>query len=130
MFFSKLWERIHSDFNGVDDTSLHRVVEKVNLIVDQSALKSIKATASPIVVGSEECNDKHVSDEDFELAIQLLQMPYTPGCTKIFEGAPDVDITPEPVWTHSPSGAQLYAGSEQGNQHKGYDVHLRSHLKH
>lgn len=115
MFFSKLWERIHSDFNGVDDTSLHRVVAKVNLIVDQSALKSTKATASPNVVSYEECKDKLVSgeikatfsDEDFELAIQLLQMPYTPNCTKIFEGAPDVDITPEPVCTPTSSGAQL-----------------------
>ncbi len=115
MFFSKLWERIHSDFNGVDDTSLHRVVAKVNLIVDQSALKSTKATASPNVVSCEECKDKLVSgeikatfsDEDFELVIQLLQMPYTPNCTKIFEGAPDVDITPEPVCTPPSSGAQL-----------------------
>ncbi len=115
MFFSKLWERIHGDFNGVDDTSLHRVVEKVNLIVDQSTLKSTKSTASPNVVSCEVCKDKLVSgemtatfsDEDFGLAIQLLQMPYTPNCTKIFEGAPDVDITPEPVCTHPPSGAQL-----------------------
>jgi len=96
VFFSKLWERIHGDFNGVDDTSLHRVVEKVNLIVDQKTLKSTKGEMTATF-----------SDEDFGLAIQLLQMPYTPNCTKIFEGAPDVDITPEPVCTHPPSGAQL-----------------------
>jgi hypothetical protein len=110
VFFSMLWERIHSEFNGVDDTSMHRVVEKVNLIVEQSVLKSTKATAPPDVDSCEECKDKHVSgkmktafsDDDFQLAIQLLQMPYTPDCTEIFKGAPDVDITPQPVWTHPP----------------------------
>ncbi|KAL3766703.1 hypothetical protein ACHAW5_006961 [Stephanodiscus triporus] len=105
VFFSKLWERIHSDFDGVDGTMLAGVIKKVNNIVDRSVLKSTKATASPNVVSCDEYKDNHLSCEmkaafsidDFELALNLLQMPSTPDCTEIFEGAPDVDITPEPV---------------------------------
>ena len=88
VFFSKLWDRIHSDFDGVDTASMNQVVEKVNLILDQSAIKSSEATASP---------SKGFSNEDFELALHLLQLPCTPNCTEIFTGAPNVNITPAPV---------------------------------
>jgi hypothetical protein len=88
VFFSELWGRIHSDFDGVDKSSMNQVVEKVNLIVDQSARKSSKATASP---------SKSFSNDDFEIALHLLQLPCTPNCTESFKGAPNVDITPAPV---------------------------------
>jgi hypothetical protein len=124
VFFSKLWERIHSDFDGVDGTMLAGVIKKVNDIVERSALKSTIATASPNVVSCDECKDNHVSGEmkdafsieDFNLALNLLQMPYTPECTEIFEGAPDVSITPEP-WKNPPTGVHLHARTEQRTRH-------------
>ena len=51
---------------------------KVNLIVDQSAMKRTKTTVSP---------SRAFFSEDFEIALHLLQMPCTPNSTEIFTGA-------------------------------------------
>ena len=102
IFFSNFWERINSDFNGVDKASRKQVFEKVSLIVDQSAMKCTKATASPNLAPCDECKHQQseaaFSDEDFELALHLLKLPCTPNCTEIFKGAPNVDITPAPIY--------------------------------
>ena len=112
VFFSQLWERIHSEsFNGVDGSGLHMLADKLNNIVEKSALKSTNETAIPNVVSYDEYTDHQglsqngtnktsiVTDEDFGIALDLLRRAPTPDVsTRFYDDAPDpIDITPAPV---------------------------------
>ena len=95
-FFRRFWERVNGDYDGFDDASVKLVVQKVNAIVESCALKTDK-NAEAVAF----------TEEDFQLVLECLQMPFTPDNTDIFENAPDVDITPEPLRMHNPPNNAL-----------------------
>lgn len=92
-FFRHMWERVNGDYDGFDDASIKQVFQKVNAIVESCALN----TERNIVY----------TEEDFQLVLECLQMPHTPDNIDIFENAPDVDITPEPLRMHNPPNYAL-----------------------
>mmetsp|Transcript_38990 Transcript_38990/g.70226 ORF Transcript_38990/g.70226 Transcript_38990/m.70226 type:complete len:724 (+) Transcript_38990:79-2250(+) len=113
VFFSQLWERIHSEtFNGVDGSGLYMLADKLNNIVEKSALKSTNETAIPNIVSYDEYTDHQalsqnrtnktsiVTDEDFGIALDLLRRAPTPDISDnnlLYGDAPPIDITPAPV---------------------------------
>lgn len=96
VFFQMLWERIHNvSFCGVAGCDRHEIVDILDTIVVQSTSK----TSSILNVVSYDEYSGHqpmVSSDDFEVALDLLRMNPTPESN--FDNAPDVDITPEPVY--------------------------------
>lgn len=95
-FFRHMWERVNGDYDGFDDASVKQVFQKVNTIVESCALKTDRNVEAAVF-----------TEEDFQLVLECLQTPFTPDNTVIFENAPDVDITPEPLRMHNPPNNAL-----------------------
>jgi hypothetical protein len=91
-----MWERVSGDYDGFDDASVKQVFQKVNAIVESCALKTDRTIEAA-----------EFTEQDFQLVIECLQMPFTPDNTDIFKNAPDVDITPEPLRMHNPPNNPL-----------------------
>lgn len=111
-FFADMWDRIHGDFSPRED-ELPKTVATLNQIVEESTRKrGDVATPIPNVVSYEECaSDVVVSDEDFEIALDLLRRPPTPDHAD-FDGeeAPPVDISPiplQPTHTFANNGKEM-----------------------
>jgi hypothetical protein len=114
VFFSLLWERIHSEsfvnINGL------RIVEMLDEIVELNSLKTAKLLN---VVSSEEySNDTIDSSRDFEVVLDLLRMNPTPNSNKIFDSVPDIDITPVPFYqsfARVPSASEINGSGDSND---------------
>ena len=95
-FFRHMWERVNGDYDGFDDASVKLVLQKVNAIVESCALKTERNAEAAAF-----------TEEDFQHVLECLQMPFTPDNTDIFENAPAIDITPEPLRMHNPQNNAL-----------------------
>lgn len=95
IFFQMLWERIHNEsFDGVVGSDGQQVIDILDNIVEQSTFKT--SSLLNVVSNDEHLEHQQVSSDDFEVALDLLRMNPTP--VHNFDNAPDVDITPEPVY--------------------------------
>ena len=103
-FFRQMWERVNGDYDGFDDASVRRVFQKVNAIVESCALKNERNVEAAAY-----------TEEDFQLVLECLRMPFTPDNTDIFENAPDADITPEPLRMHNPPNKVMHHDVGGGN---------------
>lgn len=103
VFFKMLWERIHNEsFGGVYGIDKHQIIDILDSIAEKSTLKT-SSILNVISYGEyseflPRCQTPAiVSSDDFEVALDLLRMNPTPE-SEFFDNAPDVDITPEPVY--------------------------------